>query len=79
MKATDTQIGGNHYTKMGIQPLEFTYLNYGYMGLKAAIHTKVNKYFRSKENEIEDLKKARHCIDILIEKAELERHKDPLS
>lgn len=70
-KASDTQVGGNHYTDMGIQPLEFTYANYGYIGLKAAIHTKVNKYLgRVKDNEVEQLKKARHCIDLLIEKAE---------
>lgn len=76
VKASSTQIGGTHYTSMGIQPFEFTYANYGYMGLKAAVHTKVNKYLgRVKDNEIEQLKKARHCIDILIEKAELEAAK----
>ncbi len=75
MKASNTQVGGSHYTEMGIQPLEFTYRNYGYAGLKAAVHTKVNKYFRCKKDEVEDLKKARHCIDILIEKAELESTK----
>lgn len=75
-KASETMIGGTHYTSMGIQPFEFTYANYGYMGLKAAVHTKVNKYLgRVKDNEIEQLKKARHCIDILIEKAELEATK----
>lgn len=73
-KATDTQVGGSHYTSIGIQPLEFTYANYGYKGLKAAIHTKVNKYLgRVKDDEVEQLKKARHCIDILIEKAEQEK------
>lgn len=72
-KASETQIGGTHYTEMGLQPFEATYLNFGYMGLKAAVYTKVLKYFRSKNNELEDLKKARHCIDILIEKAEQEK------
>lgn len=72
-KASEQQVGGTHYTDMGIQPFEFTYANYGYIGLKAAVHTKVNKYLgRVKDNEVEQLKKARHCLDILIEKAELQ-------
>lgn len=72
--ASESQVGGTHYTDMGIQPFEFTYANYGYMGLKAAIHTKVNKYLgRVKDDEVEQLKKARHCIDLLIEKAELQK------
>ncbi|CAM0030543.1 hypothetical protein VPHD530_0039 [Vibrio phage D530] len=73
LKASEKQVGGTHYTDMGIQPFEFTYANYGYIGLKAAVHTKVNKYLgRVKDNEVEQLKKARHCLDILIEKAELQ-------
>lgn len=73
-EALTKQEGGKHYLEMGIQPLEATYRNFGYQGLKAAIYTKVNKYIlRSKDDEIEQLKKARHCLDILIEKAELER------
>ncbi len=72
VEASASQVGGTHYTDMGIQPLEYTYANYGYIGLKAAIHTKVNKYLgRIKDDEVEQLKKARHCIDLLIEKAEL--------
>jgi hypothetical protein len=73
LKASETQEGGNHYTDLKIQPLELTYLNFGYEGLKAAIYTKVNKYMlRKKDNELGQLKKARHCLDILIEKAEEE-------
>ena len=68
-----TQIAGSHYTDLKIQPLELTYANFGYAGLKAAIYTKINKYMtRNKDNEVEQLKKARHCLDILIEKAELQ-------
>lgn len=73
--ASQTQVGGDHYTKMKLQPLEACYQRYGYFGLKASIHTKVDKYFRSKDNEIEDLKKAIHCIQLLLEKAELEAKK----
>ena len=63
-KATDTQVGGNHYTKLAIQPMRYSMEN----GLDALQHT-VIKYvtrFRDK-NGIEDLEKAKHCIDMLIE------------
>ena len=62
--ATDTQIGGNHYTKLAIQPMQYSMKN----GLDALQHT-IIKYvtrFRDK-NGIEDLEKAKHCIDMLIE------------
>lgn len=76
MSALDRQVAGSHYKELGIQPLEATYLNFGYQGLKAAVYTKINKYIlRNKDNEVEQLKKARHCLDILIEKAEMESAK----
>ena len=69
----DRQVGGNHYTDLKIQPLELTYANFGYSGLKASIYTKVNKYMtRNKDDEVQQLKKAAHCLHILIEKAEIE-------
>ncbi len=72
-RASETQVGGGHYLSMGLQPLEACYKLYGYKGLKAAIFTKVMKYInRNKDDEVEQLKKARHCIDILIEKAQEE-------
>ena len=58
-----TQVGGKHYTEMAIQPMEYSMAN----GLDACQHTIV-KYvtrFRDK-NGVEDLKKARHVIDMLI-------------
>ena len=64
VKATDTQVGGNHYTKLAIQPMQYSMAN----NLDALQHT-VIKYvtrFRDK-NGIEDLEKAKHCIDMLIE------------
>ena len=76
LKASETMVGGDHYLEMGLQPLEACYLLYGYQGLKAAIYVKVVKYInRNKDNEVEQLKKARHCLDLLIEKAELEASK----
>ena len=74
MSALDQQVGGNHYKELGMQPLEHTYLNYGYQGLKAAIHTKVDKYLlRRKDNEVEQIEKAIHCLEVLRDKARLEQ------
>lgn len=64
VSATDTQVGGNHYTKLAIQPMRYSMEN----KLDALQHT-VIKYvtrFRDK-NGIEDLEKAKHCLDMLIE------------
>jgi len=64
VKATDTQIGGDHYTKLAIQPMRYSMEN----GLDPLQHT-IIKYvtrFRDKAG-IEDLEKAKHCIDMLIE------------
>ncbi len=72
-EAFGTQEDGSHYTEMQLQPLEATYLRYGIEGLKAAIHTKVDKYIsRKKDDEVIQLKKAHHCLAILIEITELE-------
>jgi hypothetical protein len=62
--ALDVQIGGGHYKSMIIQPMEYSMKN----GLDACQHTAI-KYisrFRDKGG-IEDLKKAKHVIDMLIE------------
>jgi hypothetical protein len=62
--ALQKQIGGSHYAEMAIQPMEYSMAN----NLDACQHTIV-KYvsrFRNK-NGIEDLKKAIHCIEMLME------------
>ena len=65
-EATTKQVGGDHYKDQGIQPLEITYLNFGYAGVKASLYTKVNKYLtRNKANEGEDIRKAIHCLEML--------------
>lgn len=70
-KAFDRQEGGSHYTDLGLQPLQITLANLGYEGFRAAIITKVNKYlFRKKDDYLGQLKKARHCLDLLIEETE---------
>lgn len=64
MGALDTQVGGDHYKSMPIQPMEFSMANQ----LDACQHT-IIKYvtrFRQK-NGIQDLEKAKHVIDMLIE------------
>lgn len=63
-KALDVQIGGGHYKDMAIQPMEYSMKN----GLDACQHTAI-KYisrFRNKGG-IQDLEKAKHCIDMLIQ------------
>ncbi len=73
-KAFGVQEGGTHYTDQELQPLEATYLRYGLVGLKASIHTKVDKYIsRKKDDEVGQLKKAHHCLAILVEITELEK------
>lgn len=64
-RASDTQIGGNHYAKMKIQPFEYIQANG--IGFAEGSVIKYVSRWRSK-NGIEDLKKARHFIDLLIEK-----------
>ena len=64
MSALDVQIGGDHYKKLKIQPMEYSMQN----NLDACQHT-VIKYvtrFRDKGGLV-DLEKARHAIDMLIE------------
>lgn len=63
MSAYDKQVGGNHYTKMKIQPIEFTNLVGGTCCFcKMLKYTKRNKY-----NKVEDLEKA---IDVVNKEKE---------
>lgn len=66
MKAIETQVGGDHYKLMKIQPLEFIMANS--MSYCEANVVKYVSRWRSK-NGVEDLRKARHYIDLLIEEA----------
>lgn len=62
--ALDTQVGGSHYKDFKIQPVEFIHQNgIGYMAGNVIKY--VSRY--QEKNGIEDLKKARHYIDMLIE------------
>ena len=69
--ALDVQEGGDHYKKMVIQPVEFIHKNN-----IPFIEGNCIKYlcrWRSK-NGVQDLRKVRHYIDLLIE---LEEEKCP--
>jgi len=64
MNALDTQIGGGHYKGMAIQPMEYSMAN----GLDACQHTAIKYISRFREKGgIQDLEKAKHCIDMLVE------------
>lgn len=64
MSALDVQIGGGHYKSMAIQPMEFSMLN----NMDACQHTIIKYVARFREKGgIEDLEKAKHVIDMLIE------------
>jgi hypothetical protein len=66
--ATESQVDGKHYTKLGVQPLEATFLNFGYEGLRASIYTKVGKYLtREKGTHRKDITKAIHCLELQLE------------
>lgn len=64
MSALDTQVGGSHYKDMAIQPMEYSMAN----GLDACQHTAIKYITRFREKGgIQDLEKAKHVIDMLIE------------
>ncbi len=64
MKALDRQEGGSHYKNFEIQPIEFIHRNN-----IPFIEGNIIKYIlrHKQKNGIEDLKKAKHYIDLLIE------------
>jgi len=69
MKAKDIQVGGNHYKNFKIQPIEYIQANN--LSYCEANVVKYVTRWRSK-NGIEDLKKAKHYIDLLMESEVIE-------
>ena len=61
-KALDTQIGGTHYKKMEIQPIEFSMANN--LDMCQALIVKYVCRHEDKGGE-DDLDKAIHCIELL--------------
>lgn len=59
-----TQVGGDHYKKYKVQPLEFAEK----IGLSPIMFCVFKYLVRYKDkNKVEDLKKALHCIDVFVE------------
>lgn len=63
-KALDRQEGGNHYKDLAIQPVEYIHRN-GIGYCEGSVIKYVTRW-RNK-NGVEDLRKARHFLDLLIE------------
>lgn len=65
MSARDYQVGGSHYAEMAIQPVDFIMQNE--LGF---CEGNVVKYVCrwEKKGGISDLQKARHYLDLLIER-----------
>ena len=62
--ALSSQIGGDHYKAMKIQPMEYSMAN----NLNACQHTAIKYVTRYKtKGGKQDLEKAIHCIQMLIE------------
>jgi hypothetical protein len=67
-----TQVGGNHYKDMAIQPIEFIHANnLGYM--EGNVVKYVSRW--QSKNGLADLRKAKHYIELLIE-LETNHHAD---
>ena len=67
MSAFEKQEGGGHYKDLAIQPIEYIHRN-GIGYAEGSVIKYVTRW-RAK-NGIEDLKKARHFLDLLIEMEE---------
>lgn len=63
MSALDTQVSGNHYKDLKIQPVEFIHAN-GIPHLEACAIKYLCRW-RNK-NGVQDLEKAKHYIELLI-------------
>ena len=74
--AFESQVGGNHYKDLSIQPLEFIVAN----DLDFCQGNVVKYVVRYKlKGGLEDLRKARHYLDLLIELKEKEIESQRLS
>lgn len=62
-EARNSQVGGSHYRRFKIQPWDI-WQEYGLDAFTGAI---LKYLLRDKGNRLEDLRKARHTLDRLIE------------
>ena len=65
MSARESQVGGEHYSKLAIQPIDYIYANE--LGWCEANILKYITRWRDKGG-LRDLEKARHYIDLLMER-----------
>jgi len=63
-KALDSQVGGNHYKSMRIQPLEYCIAN-NIPFVEGCVIKYVSRW--KSKGGVADLQKARHMLDVLIE------------
>ena len=63
--ASETQVGGNHYKDCAIQPIDYILEN-GLGYLEGNVIKYVTRH--DKKNGLQDLEKAKHYIDLIIEK-----------
>lgn len=63
LDARSTQVGGEHYARHRIQPWDIA-IEYNLSYIEGSA---LKYLLRRKGNRLEDLKKARHCLDRLIE------------
>lgn len=69
----NSQVGGSHYKDKVIQPLQYTLAVKGFDGFDGACHNHVARYTsRVKGCPVENLKKARHILDLWIYEAQKE-------
>ena len=60
----NTQVGGSHYKDMAIQPVEYIHRN-GIGFIEGCVIKYVSRW--KLKGGVEDLRKARHFLDLLIE------------
>lgn len=64
MNALEEQVGGNHYKDLAIQPAEYCQRNKMF-GLESAVVKYVTRH-RNKNGK-EDIRKAIHCLQLLLQ------------
>ena len=76
-KASDKQVGGGHYKRFAIQPYKFCYEN-KLNNLQSEIVSYITRYpykwEGNLEKQIEDVKKAIHTAELLLEELQ-QQHK----
>jgi hypothetical protein len=75
MKAKDRQVGGTHYRDMAVQPWDAMHSWLGGEGFIGYLRGSAINYLAragAKGPMREDVKKARHCLDRLIEELEFD-------